>query len=407
MRYCPDNKDACKNAAFDARRKQKVAGTRTLSLAGGLGFFEAFEATRGYLADWRPKGKTEIMLGQVKSILEEYADNLPLTIRQIYYRVIGEFRHPKGKEFERSLYTLLDNARRAEEIKFRHIRDDGIQSQGGGGYHELADLIWGWRWGAEHWDRNVQDGQPYKTQVWCEAAGMVPQLARVCRPYDIGVFSGGGFGSITAVRQIVQDCLTQGPTLLLHLGDCDPSGYSIYQSMVEDAHAFLKIDRQRRDAEDDAEDDRDPEFEYPDCPCTTPDCDAQFYFERAAARRALSLHGPDERPPRRDPRRRHGPDDQHLRGDAGDLARRRWRRARPSVATSVGAVPGALRGCGIVAPPGEVHAIATAIVTLLRNPDLAAQLGRRGYERLHRRYTLKRCVAAYRDLINELIGATH
>jgi glycosyltransferase involved in cell wall biosynthesis len=52
-------------------------------------------------------------------------------------------------------------------------------------------------------------------------------------------------------------------------------------------------------------------------------------------------------------------------------------------------------------------ALPTAIVTLLRNPALAAQLGRRGYERLHRRYTLGRCVAAYRDLINELIGATH
>jgi glycosyltransferase involved in cell wall biosynthesis len=80
---------------------------------------------------------------------------------------------------------------------------------------------------------------------------------------------------------------------------------------------------------------------------------------------------------------------------------------RPSVATSVGGVPGVLRGCGIVAPPGDVHAIATAIVTLLRNPALAAQLGRRGYERLHRRYTFERRVAAYRDLINEEFEATH
>ncbi len=79
---------------------------------------------------------------------------------------------------------------------------------------------------------------------------------------------------------------------------------------------------------------------------------------------------------------------------------------RPTVATSVGGVPGVLRGCGIVAPPGDVHGIATAIVTLLRNPDLAVKLGRRGYERLHRRYTLERCVEAYSDLINELIDTT-
>ncbi len=75
---------------------------------------------------------------------------------------------------------------------------------------------------------------------------------------------------------------------------------------------------------------------------------------------------------------------------------------RPAVATSVGGVPGVLRGCGIVAPPNDVHALATAVVTMLRNPDLAAQLGRRGFERLNRRFTLARCLAGYRELISEV-----
>jgi polysaccharide biosynthesis protein PelF len=76
--------------------------------------------------------------------------------------------------------------------------------------------------------------------------------------------------------------------------------------------------------------------------------------------------------------------------------------SRPAVATSVGGVPGVLRGCGIIAPPGDVHALATAVVTLLGNPGLAANLGRRGFERLHRRYTLARCLSGYRDLISGL-----
>ncbi len=80
---------------------------------------------------------------------------------------------------------------------------------------------------------------------------------------------------------------------------------------------------------------------------------------------------------------------------------------QPSVATSVGGVPGVLRGYGIAAPLGDVDAIATTIVTLLRHPNLAAQLEHRGYERLHRRYTLERCIAAYGDPIKEPIGATH
>jgi polysaccharide biosynthesis protein PelF len=77
---------------------------------------------------------------------------------------------------------------------------------------------------------------------------------------------------------------------------------------------------------------------------------------------------------------------------------------RPAVATSVGGVPRVLRGCGIVCSPGDVHALATAVVALLRNGELAASLGRRGYERLHRRYTLGRCAEGYGDLIDELIN---
>ena len=78
---------------------------------------------------------------------------------------------------------------------------------------------------------------------------------------------------------------------------------------------------------------------------------------------------------------------------------------RPMVATSVGGVPGVIRGCGLIAAPGDVHALANAVMTLLRNPALAERLGRRGYERLNRRYTLDRCLASYDELIGELTGA--
>jgi glycosyltransferase involved in cell wall biosynthesis len=78
--------------------------------------------------------------------------------------------------------------------------------------------------------------------------------------------------------------------------------------------------------------------------------------------------------------------------------------ARPIVATSVGGIPSVICGCGLIAPPGDVHELATAVVTLLRNPKLGARLGRRGYERVHRKYTLSRCLGAYDELIRELAG---
>ena len=78
--------------------------------------------------------------------------------------------------------------------------------------------------------------------------------------------------------------------------------------------------------------------------------------------------------------------------------------ARPIVATSVGGVASVIRGCGLTAPPGDVHELATAVITLLRNPALAARLGQRGYERVRQRYTLTRCLRTYDGLIRELSG---
>jgi hypothetical protein len=84
-KYCSTR---CRKAAFDAR-KQTVVGDRTVSLAGEGGYFNAPDATRGYLHDWPPQDATKIMLGRAEQILAEYEDQLPLTVRQVYYRMIA------------------------------------------------------------------------------------------------------------------------------------------------------------------------------------------------------------------------------------------------------------------------------------------------------------------------------
>jgi hypothetical protein len=49
---------------------------------------------------------------------------------------------------------------------------------------------------------------------------------------------------LSAVRSIVERARRQhGPTVLLHVGDFDPSGESIFEAMVADVSAFLEEDR--------------------------------------------------------------------------------------------------------------------------------------------------------------------
>src|SRR5438034_4552511 len=80
---------------------------------------------RGY-APWRPQAKSAVILDAVTQVLEEYEQHLPLTIRQIFYRLVGTIGYEKTEAGYHRLCELMNRARRAEEIPFDHIRDDGV-----------------------------------------------------------------------------------------------------------------------------------------------------------------------------------------------------------------------------------------------------------------------------------------
>jgi hypothetical protein len=102
-----------------------------LGLGGLQDFTPGREIThkrpKGY-APWRPHKKTTRLMFQVKQILEEYRDHLPLTGRQIFYRMVAAYSYPKTENAANNLGEHLTRARRAEMIPFEHIRDDGIST---------------------------------------------------------------------------------------------------------------------------------------------------------------------------------------------------------------------------------------------------------------------------------------
>jgi hypothetical protein len=78
---------------------------------------------------------------QVKQILDEYRDHLPLTARQIFYRMVAAYNYPKTENAANNLGEHLTRARRAEMIPFEHIRDDGIAVMTQAHY-EGEDAFW-------------------------------------------------------------------------------------------------------------------------------------------------------------------------------------------------------------------------------------------------------------------------
>lgn len=198
---------------------------------------------RGY-ADWRPQATTRALLTDVETVLETYSEHLPLTIRQVYYALVGAGKLDKTDKAYERLCEHLNRARRARLIDFDCIRDDGVSVCKTITYNGLQAFDEETARRARQYRRDYQAGQPYAIELWSEAGGMVYQLAAAVEEFSIPVYSAGGFASLSATHEIAERALERSvPTVILHVGDFDPSGVSIFEAMMTDAAAFVKADR--------------------------------------------------------------------------------------------------------------------------------------------------------------------
>ena len=78
---------------------------------------------------------------------------------------------------------------------------------------------------------------------------------------------------------------------------------------------------------------------------------------------------------------------------------------RPIVSTAVSMIPEILDGCGVLVPPGNVVALATALRRLLDDPASAAELGRRARERCREHYSFTAARAALFPIVERAVAA--
>jgi hypothetical protein len=195
---------------------------------------------RGFIGGYNPRAKTRELLEQVEDVLATYEAELPLTARQVFYRLVATRDYPKNENGYARLQEHLANFRRAGVVAFEDIRDDGHIVEGPLEYASPEEFLRIAEDLAQQGQGVRLAGQPAWLEVWCEAAGMAPQLARVVGAYGVTVYSSGGFDSLTikytaAVRIAERDV----PTVVLHVGDFDPSGLALFEAVAEDVSAFV------------------------------------------------------------------------------------------------------------------------------------------------------------------------
>src|SRR5215471_14082931 len=206
-----------------------------------LGVAERKRARVRGFAPWTPQKETLALIARVNAVLGEYADHLPLTLRQIFYRLVGAHGYDKTERAYESLGEHLVRARRARLVPMEAIRDDGgtvITPNMWASAQEYLDAVRA-QAGELMLDRTA--GQKTRLAVLCEAAGMAPQLARVTQPFGITVMSSGGFDSVTEKHAFAAELARHSrPTEVLSIGDQDGSGVWMFAAYLEDVEAFTR-----------------------------------------------------------------------------------------------------------------------------------------------------------------------
>jgi hypothetical protein len=85
-----------------------------------------------------------------------------------------------------------------------------------------------------------QAGQPLYLEIRCEAADLMPRIARIALDYGVPVFAGGGMDGLKPKKDAAERAARRAvPTRIAHLTDWNKYGRAIAVAFEEDAKEFL------------------------------------------------------------------------------------------------------------------------------------------------------------------------
>jgi hypothetical protein len=164
-------------------------------------------------------------------ICRDYAaDGLDLTLRQLYYQFVSRDLIPNNDRQYKRLAGLID---------WYHIMDRTRTLRGNNYYASPAQVIESVQYGylTERWS-----DQDTRVEVWIEKDALVGVLDRPCDEMDVRYFSCRGYTSASAMWRAAQRLAAYEDagqnTVILHLGDHDPSGIDMTRDIQERLELF-------------------------------------------------------------------------------------------------------------------------------------------------------------------------
>jgi len=162
--------------------------------------FEDIEGLGFLREQYKIKGKDNLLL--VWRILKTVKGYVHLTVRQLYYILISRFKYPATRAFYKRMNRYLSKIRRVNpEVHMKFI-DPTRQF--------------------------VIPALSYpRIEIWVEKDSIRNFIGKLAAKYRLGIQVLRGFASLSMYRRALERARKRGVTMVLYIGDFDPSGLLI------------------------------------------------------------------------------------------------------------------------------------------------------------------------------------
>lgn len=185
---------------------------------------------------------TQRVIQQANDIIAEYQEQgYTLTLRQLYYQFVARDLLENTQQSYDRLGSIVNDARLAGFIDWEAIEDRTRNLETNAHWENPQEILESAR---DSYFIDMWVGQPTRVEVWIEKQALVGVIERVCEANDVPYFACRGYVSQSEQWRAYRRFLARWnvfnqDTLILHLGDHDPSGIDMTRDNRDRQDLFL------------------------------------------------------------------------------------------------------------------------------------------------------------------------
>jgi len=195
-----------------------------------------------FYQDWNLNNKSYRLIENINMILAEYEEQgYKLTLRQLFYQLVKQNIIPSTIKEYAKLGTVVSKGRLAGMIDWYMIEDRGRIPVDRTHWDNPTEIL---EMAMKTYYRSRWETQTYYVEVMSEKDAVSNIIQPVCRRWDVTFTANKGYSSLSALYEaslrMKKAFYNRKTSVLIYLGDHDPSGMDMTRDIENRLYMFLK-----------------------------------------------------------------------------------------------------------------------------------------------------------------------